>query len=242
MEQLLSRSGSKGRKPQKGLARHVAQLAVGVLSGPDAMRIDPVIHVIDDDCQIRDGLRYFLEAEGLVVEDYEHGEAFLQSSTVGEEGCLLLDARLPGMSGLELLQRLRREGNIIPTVMITGHSDVAMAVEAMKAGASDFLEKPVTQRRLVECVGIAVEASRRLNRRQIQHKAATEHIDSLTPRQKQIMALVLAGLPSKNIAADIGISQRTVENHRASIMRKSGAKSLPELARLVMRADADSAS
>ncbi len=242
MIHFASQSASPRRSAQTDLASQPDDFGSGALSIPDAARSAPIIHIVDDDCQIRDSLRYFLEAEGLVVEDYDNGEAFLQASTAVETGCMLLDARLPGMSGLELLQRLRRDGNRMPIVMITGHSDVAMAVSAMKAGASDFLEKPVTQRRLVECIEIAVEASRRLNHRQIRNKAAADHIGRLTPRQTQVMTLVLAGLPSKNIAADIGISQRTVENHRASIMRKLGARSLPELARLVMSVDADSPS
>lgn len=199
----------------------------------------PVIHVVDDDCQIRDGIRYMLEAEGLDVEDYGNGEAFLQSSKTGRDGCLLLDARLPGMSGFELLQKLRQDGNSIPIVMITGHGDVAMAVEAMKGGASDYLEKPVARRRLVDCVELAVKDSHRQNGFDITRRSASDHIDSLTPRQRQIMALVLAGHASKNIAADIGISQRTVENHRASIMRKMGVRSLPELARVAMSVDAN---
>ena len=214
----------------------------GALPTDDAVQGRPIIHVVDDDCQIRDGMRFFLEAEGLIVEDYGNGEAFLQIATAGVEGCLLLDARLPGISGLELLQKLRRDGNKIPTVMITGHGDIAIAVEAMKAGASDFLEKPVTQRRLVDCVELAVKASRRLNGIETRNKVALDHIGTLTPRQKEILRLVLAGRPNKNIAADIGISQRTVENHRASIMRKMSAKSLPELARLVMSVSGDSLS
>ncbi|ESQ92799.1 response regulator transcription factor [Asticcacaulis benevestitus] len=199
----------------------------------------PVIYIIDDDCLVRDGIRYLLEAEGLVVEDYDNSEAFLKLYKPGEGECLLLDARLPGMSGLELLQKLRKTGSKIPIVMITGHSDVAMAVEAMKAGASDFLEKPVTRRRLVDCVELAVTASRHINKLDHVHRSAAEHIARLTPRQREIMALVLAGYASKNIAAEIGISQRTVESHRASIMRKLGAKSLPELGRLVGSTEPD---
>jgi two-component system CheB/CheR fusion protein len=235
-------SDSKGRQSPKGTVAPSAEFGASAVSGRDSEQRHPVIHVVDDDCQIRDGMRFFLEAEGLVVEDYGNGEAFLHAATAGEEGCLLLDARLPGMSGLELLRQLRRDGNRIPTVMITGYGDVAIAVEAMKAGASDFLEKPVTQRRLVNCVALAVEASRRLTGIETRNKVALDHIGSLTPRQKEILGLVLAGRPNKNIAADIGISQRTVENHRASIMRKMGAKSLPELARLVMSVSGDSLS
>jgi two-component system CheB/CheR fusion protein len=184
-------------------------------------------------------IRYLLEAEGLAVVDYDNSEAFLKTYKPVECECLLLDARLPGMSGLELLQKLRKAGSKMPIVMITGHSDVAMAVEAMKAGAADFLVKPVARRRLVASVELAVTASRHINKREGDLRSAAKHIARLTPRQREIMALVLAGHASKNIAAEIGISQRTVESHRASIMRKLGAKSLPELGRLVGSVEPD---
>lgn len=242
MLKLLTQTAHKGGLSRnRGMPRN-SDVGRGDVSVPGVTETRPIIHIVDDDCLIRDSLRYLLEAEALLVEEYDNGEAFLHTRTIGEEGCLLLDARLPGMSGLELLQTLRGDGNNIPVVMITGHCDVAMAVEAMKAGASDFLEKPVTQRRLVECVQLAVKASHRRNGLYNKQKAAADHMDSLSPREKQIMTLVLAGHPSKNIAADIGISQRTVENHRASVMRKMGAKSLPELARLVVRVNGDNAA
>jgi two-component system, chemotaxis family, CheB/CheR fusion protein len=200
------------------------------------------IYVVDDDCLVRDGIRELLQPMGLAVEDFGNCETFLEAYTPGKDGCLLLDACLPGMSGLELLQTFQRDGNKMPTVMITGRGDIAMAVEAMKAGASDFLEKPVTRRRLMECVEVAVKTSQRLNLREGEHKATAAHLAELTPRQTEIMALVLAGHPNKNIAADLCISQRTVENHRASVMRKLGTKSLPELARFVMSAEINAAS
>ncbi|MDV6330973.1 response regulator transcription factor [Asticcacaulis sp. 201] len=214
-------------------------LAPGISPPSDAIDKRPIVYIVDDDLLIRDGLRCLLEAEGLAVEDYDNSEAFLMTYQPGEGGCLLLDARLPGMSGIELLRWLRKNGSRIPILMMTGHSDVAMAVEAMKAGASDFLEKPVTRRRLVDSVKVAVTASRQINERDDEQRSAAEHIAKLTPRQKEILMLVVGGRPSKNIAADIGISQRTVESHRASIMRKLGAKSLPELGRIVMRPDAE---
>ncbi|GGZ39144.1 response regulator transcription factor [Asticcacaulis endophyticus] len=200
------------------------------------------IYVVDDDCLVRDGIRDLLQPMGLAIEDFGNCETFLEAYTPGKDSCLLLDVCLPGMSGLELLQTFQREGDKIPTVMITGRGDIALAVEAMKAGASDFLEKPVTRQRLMKCVEVAVKTSKGLNRRQGEHKATAAHLAGLTPRQTEIMGLVLAGYPNKNIAADLGISQRTVENHRASIMRKLGAKSLPELARFVMSAEINAAS
>jgi two-component system CheB/CheR fusion protein len=140
------------------------------------------------------------------------------------------------MSGLELLQHLGHSSHRLPAIMITGNGDVPMAVEAMKAGALDFIEKPFHHSELYASVERALEQSRDLGKSLAWREAAAKHIAALTPRQRQIMDLVLAGHPSKNIAADLGISQRTVETHRASIMKKTGAKSLPALARLALAA------
>jgi len=140
------------------------------------------------------------------------------------------------MSGLELLQHLSHANHRLPAIMITGNGDVPMAVQAMKAGASDFIEKPFNQGDLRASVERAIEQSRDSVQLLAWREAAATHIAALTPRQRQIMDLVLAGHPSKNIAADLGISQRTVETHRASIMKKTGAKSLPALARLAVAA------
>ena len=153
----------------------------------------------------------------------------------------MIDAYLPGMSGLELLRRLRVADDSLPAIMITGNSDVHMAVEAMKAGASDFVEKPIGYRELLADIERALEQSRDSSKLLAWREAAARHISGLTPRQREIMKLVLAGHPSKNIAADLGISQRTVENHRASIMKKTGTKSLPALARLALAAAGDEA-
>ncbi len=196
----------------------------------------PIIFVVDDDSQVREAIRSVLEEDGRTVEDYESGEAFLEAYRPGREGCLLIDAYLPGMNGLELLQRLRAAGHRLPAIMITGNSDVPMAVEAMKAGASDFIEKPVGRGELLAGVERALEQSRDAAKLSAWREEAASHIAGLTPRQRQIMELVLAGHPSKNIAADLGISQRTVENHRAAIMKRTGAKSLPALARLALAA------
>ena len=196
----------------------------------------PVIFVVDDDGHIRRLIRDVLEAEGWTVEDYADCETFLEAYRPAREGCLLVDAYLPGMSGLELLQRLNDAGDRLPTVMITGNSDVHIAVQAMKAGASDFIEKPIGHGELLASVERALEQSRDANKLSAWRQEATSHIASLTPRQRQIMDLVLAGQPSKNIAADLGISQRTVENHRAEIMKRTGSRSLPALARLAVAA------
>ncbi len=199
----------------------------------------PVIYVVDDDLHIREAMRDMLEGDGRSVEDYADGEAFLAAYAPGRDACLLIDAYLPGMSGLEVLQKLNGAGHRLPAIMITGNSDVAMAVQAMKAGASDFIEKPIGARELLASVARALDLAQDVSKRTAHRDAAAQHVAGLTKRQHQIMDMVLAGHPSKNIAADLGISQRTVENHRAAIMAKTGATSLPALARLALAAGAD---
>jgi len=154
----------------------------------------------------------------------------------GREACLILDAYLPGMNGIELLRRLRPAGHKLPVIMITGNSDVPMAIQATKAGAIHFIEKPVHREELLTSVERALEQSRDSSKASAWREDAASHLSGLTTRQRQIMELLLAGHPSKNIAADLRISQRTVENQRASIMKKSGSKSLPALARLAIAA------
>ncbi len=195
-----------------------------------------IVFVIDDDSHLRDGLRKALEVDGRTVEDFSTCEAFLEVYRPGREACLVVDAYLPGMSGLELLQHISRSNHRLPAIMITGNGDVPMAVQAMQAGALDFIEKPFNRSELRASVERALEQSRDSGKLLAWREAAANHIATLTPRQRQIMDLVLAGHPSKNIAADLGISQRTVETHRASIMKKTGARSLPALARLALAA------
>ena len=199
----------------------------------------PVIFVVDDDSDVRQAIRSMLEHDGCLVEDYGDGESFLNAYRPGRNACLLIDANLPGISGLDLLRRLKEAGDLVPAIMITGHSDVPMAVEAMKAGASDFLEKPIRGAELVAGVGRALELFRDSGKLLEWRQEAADHLAGLTRRQHQIMEMVLAGHPSKNIAADLGISQRTVENHRASIMKKTGTQSIPALARLAITAAGD---
>ena len=173
--------------------------------------------------------------DGRSVEIYESCEAFLAAYQPGGEACLLVDAQMPGMGGLELLQRLKRNGSRLPAIMITGQGDVPMAVEAMRAGAADFIEKPIRRDELLASIERALEHIR--TRPTVRQEVATMRLAGLTARQRQIMELVLAGHPSKNIAADLGISQRTVENHRAAVMKKTGSHSLSALIRLALAAD-----
>ena len=230
-------------KPVKAedLTRAIQRLIPERRSGPAAGHAAadpnlPVIHVVDDDRNIGQAIRRIFEEDGRMVETYDSSEAFLDAYRPGGKGCLLIDADLPGMDGFELLQTLRQRGLQLPSIMITGKSDVSMAVRAMRAGASDFIEKPIGRADLIASVERALDQAHDFGKRLAGWQAAADRIGKLTSRQRQIMDLVLAGHPSKNIASDLGISQRTVENHRASIMKKTGSKSLPALARLAIAA------
>ena len=194
------------------------------------------IIVVDDDDLVREAIRAVLEDDGRVVESYASCEAFLKAFNPAKSACLLIDAYLPGMSGLELLAKLHSDGHRLPAIMITGNADVPMAVEAMKAGALDFIEKPISREELIAGIERALELSQDSGKLAKLQESAAAHLAGLTPRQRDVIERVLAGQPSKNIATDLNISQRTVENHRAAIMKRTGSKSLPALARLALLA------
>ncbi|PWK61477.1 CheR family methyltransferase [Roseicyclus mahoneyensis] len=198
------------------------------------------IHVIDDNPIIREAMRRLFEVEGYMVTTYSSAEDFLMAPRPKGPACLLIDNLLPGMAGVALIDRLRAEKVQIPTVMLTAHGDAAIAVAAMKAGASDLIEKPASAAQLLASVRQAITASKDGKGDGVPgetRKAARLRFKDLTKREHQVMAKVLEGAPNKIIAADLGINQRTVENHRASVMRKTGATSLPELVRLALFAD-----
>jgi two-component system CheB/CheR fusion protein len=182
-------------------------------------------------------MRDLLRENGYSVEAFADGPAFFEAYRPGCEGCVLVDALMPGMSGIELIERLRAAGHELPAIVITGNGAVPMAVQAMKAGAVDFIEKPVGHEGLLASVKRALDQRRDTAELSAWRETAAIRVASLTGRQRQILDLVLAGHPSKNIAADLGISQRTVDNHRAAIMRKTGSKSLPALIRTALAAD-----
>lgn len=196
----------------------------------------PIVFVVDDDSHVRDGISDVLKSDDVMVRGYSDCEAFLDAYRPGQKACVLIDAYLPGMNGLELLERLHQSGHPLPAIMMTGRSEVPIAIQAMKAGAVDFLEKPISSSELRASVQRALEQAADEGKQFAWREAAAQLIGGLTPREHEIMELVLAGHPSKNIAADLGISQRTIENHRAAIMRKTGVKSLPALARLALAA------
>ncbi len=220
----------------KVLMAAIAQLRAGAAPAPSepvpaAMR---VIYVIDDEPDVRLSLCELLVSHGCKVEDFASAETFLAAYRPGTAGCLLVDARLPGLSGIGLLATLRARGDNVPVIMITGDGDVGLAVDAMRAGACEFIEKPVASAELLSSIGRASAQSHGIRLDDEAQADTAQRVAALTARQKQVMTMVLAGHPSKNIAADLGISQRTVENHRAEIMHRMGARSIPELARKVL--------
>ena len=196
------------------------------------------VFIVDDDPAIRETLRDLLESEGYPTATFPDGAAFLRAYTPELGGCLISDARMPGVGGLELMAQLNAMEATIATIIVTAYGDVAMAVRAMKAGAVDFLQKPVSRHELLDCVGRALDLCGE-NSSDSERMAAAEKVRALTARQRQILDMVLAGAPTKNIAADLNLSQRTVDNHRAAIMRRLGAKSLPSLVRIALAGQAN---
>jgi len=193
------------------------------------------IYLVDDDPAVRDSLSVLLEVEGFQVVAFESGEAFLAAWTPDRRGGLLLDVRMPGMDGLELLERLHRLDPALPVVVMTGHGDVPLAVRAMKAGALDFVEKPLAQTTLLEAVRalLAHDAERESRRRE--EGAVRERLAGLTPREREVLDRLVAGQPNKVIAYELGISARTVEVHRGRVMEKMAAKSLSHLVRMALQ-------
>jgi FixJ family two-component response regulator len=194
-----------------------------------------VVHVVDDDAAVRSALESLLRSVGHEVQTYASPRDFLASDQPEVPGCLVLDVRLPGQSGLELQQVLARSGNSMPIVFITGHGDVPMSVAAMKAGAIEFLTKPFRDQDLLDAVHRGLQHDRARRATAIELADLHERLASLTPREQEVMSLVADGRLNKQIAADLGLSEVTVKVHRAQVMRKMQARSLPDLVRMVDR-------
>ena len=194
------------------------------------------VFVVDDDDAVRTSLRLLLKSVGLPVETFGAAQEFVDAFDAERAGCLVLDIRMPGMSGLELQQRLNEMHAIIPIVFITGHGDVPMAVEAMQHGAVDFIQKPFRDQDLIDRINQALEKDRD-NRAGLRERDAIRHrMQQLTPREREVLDLVTQGKANKVIAGDLNVSQRTVEIHRARVMEKMGASSLAHLVRMVIEA------
>lgn len=199
------------------------------------MATSQIVHVIDDDEAMRDSLSFLLDIQGFETRVYESATAFLDALPGLSGGCVLTDVRMPGLSGLELVDHLRAQGSDLPVVVMTGHGDVPMAVEAMKAGVVDFIEKPFADDVLLRAVRSA------LDRHETPSpdgglKEAQARLATLSPRERDVLAGVVAGKANKVIAYDLGISPRTVEIYRANLMTKTGARNMAELMRLALAA------
>ncbi len=195
---------------------------------------ETTIFIVDDDLQVREAVALLMESVGLPAETFGSADEFLQQFDPERPGCLILDVRMPGMSGLELQARLAAEEIHPPIVIITGHGDVPMAVRAVQAGAVDFIEKPFNDQALLDSVHKALELDARRRGQARELADIRRRLDRLTPRERQVMDLVVAGLRNKVIAAELGVSQSTVEAHRARVMEKAGARTLSDLMRMVL--------
>ena len=197
------------------------------------MAATPLVHVVDDDDAVRDSLTLLLESAGFAVRTYGSATALLEA-TMGTIGCVVTDVRMPEMDGLELQRRLAETGAGLPVIVMTGHGDVPIAVEAMRAGAADFLEKPFDDGQLLASVRRAIAASERVRDETEAAADIAARLTSLTPKEREVLDKLVEGLPNKTIAYDLGSSPRTVEVHRARVMEKMGARSLPELVRMTI--------
>ncbi len=194
----------------------------------------PVIHVVDDDEAMRDSMTWLLEGEGYLVAAYDSAPEFLAARHDGMRGCLVLDVRMPDMSGLELQERLDALGSTLPILFITGHGDVPMAVAALQRGACDFLEKPFNNADLLGRIQRALELDAELAARRSRDAALSHRLEQLTPREAEVLRLVVAGRLNKQIADELDISMKTVEAHRARVMEKMAVRTLADLVKAVI--------
>jgi two-component system response regulator FixJ len=193
-----------------------------------------MVHVIDDDEAVRQSIAFLLRTAAIDVQTYDSAAAFMKSLPDIQFGCIVTDVRMPQMSGLDLLRRLRELAVKMPVIVITGHGDVPLAVEAMKSGAADFIEKPFDDEVLLASIRSALAAQEQDNRRGAEKAEIEERIASLSNRERQVLEGLVAGLPNKTIAYDLGISPRTVEIYRANVMTKMKALSLSDLVRMAL--------
>ena len=194
-----------------------------------------IVFVVDDDASIREALRSLIRSAGLQVELFASPREFLQTKRPDVPSCLILDVRLPGTSGLDFQRKLAAVGIHIPIIFITGHADIRMSVQAMKAGAVEFLTKPFRDQDMLDAIHLALERDGSRRQQEAQIARLRERLESLTPREREVLPLVVRGLLNKQIAAEIGISEATAKVHRAQLMRKMGAASLPDLVRMAGR-------
>lgn len=195
------------------------------------------VFVVDDDQAMRNSLKWLIESVGVLVESFASADDFLANFESGRPGCVVLDVRMPGMSGLELQEHLVSQNIRLPVVIITGHGDVPMAVRAMKAGAVDFIEKPFNDEVLLDAIRRAIAFEERQRSEQSEHHEIQHRLSHLTPREREVMQMVTDGRSNKEIANALGVSAKTIEAHRARVMEKMQAGSLAELVRMALAVD-----
>lgn len=203
---------------------------------------EATVFIVDDDAAVRDSLSLLLGVKGFRTACFASAESFLASHRAGEAGCLLLDVRMPGISGLDLQAELVKRGDPLPVIIITGHGDVPMARAALKAGAEDFLEKPVDEDSLLKAMTTALDRDSQRRRQAAEAGGFAERLRGLTLRERQVMEMVAEGRANREIAEALGISLRTVEVHRARMIDKLGVRSVPELVRMVIASRSDQAT
>jgi len=191
-----------------------------------------IVFVVDDDASVREALKSLIRSVGLQVELFYSAQEFLHRKRPDGASCLVLDVRLPGISGLDFQRKLSEANISIPIIFITGHGDIPMSVRAMKAGALEFLTKPFRDQDLLDAIQLALERDRVRREREVEIATLRERFESLTPREREVLPGVISGFLNKQIAAEIGTSETTVKVHRGQLMRKMGARSLPELVRM----------
>jgi FixJ family two-component response regulator len=194
------------------------------------------VYIVDDDQAIRHAMELLMRSVGLDYEIFHSGDDFLETYSSDRAGCLVLDIRMPGLGGLELQEKLNELGSTLPVIFITGHGDVPMAVEAMQKGAVDFIQKPFRDQELLDRVGEALKTDQERRSAREEQAVVQGRVEKLTNRERQVLDLVVTGKPNKVIAYELGVSQRTVEIHRARVMEKMEAKSLADLVRMHMAA------
>jgi len=200
------------------------------------MAAQPTVYIVDDDSPVREALTLLMKAEGLQTRSYASAEEFLEELTPTSKGCILLDVRMPGLSGLELQQILKKKQASMQVIIMTGYADVPMAVQAMKAGAIDFIEKPFDSDRLLNQVQICLQMCEQEQSAHLQQQVAGEKTARLTRRERQVMDMLVQGHQNRLIAEKLGISPRTVEIHRARVMEKLEAHSLSDVVRIALMA------
>ena len=196
---------------------------------------DAMVFVVDDDAQTRDGLKNLMRSVGLPVEVFASAQDFLRTKRLDVPACLVLDVRLRGLSGLDLQKRMAEAKIEVPIIFITGYGDIPMTVQAMKAGAVEFLTKPFRNQELLDAIQQALERDRTTRDQRAKNEKLYDRYDSLTPREREVMTLVVAGLLNKQIAGELGTSETTVKNHRHQLMEKMGADSVAELVKMAYK-------